>query len=50
MYRHPDKAYHIDYCFVSSDFAEKITEVKIGTHKKWAKLSDHTPLIAGFNF
>jgi exonuclease III len=50
MYRHRDKGYHIDYCFASSDFAEKIIDVKVGTHKKWAKLSDHTPLTVSFNF
>jgi exonuclease III len=49
MYRHRDKAYHIDYCFASTDFAEKITDVKVGTHKKWAELSDHTPLSVTFN-
>jgi exonuclease III len=49
MYRHRDKAYHIDYCFASIDFARKITEVKVGTHKKWKKLSDHTPLTVTFN-
>jgi hypothetical protein len=48
MYRHPDKAYHIDYCFTSADFIEKIADVKVGTHKKWGKLSDHTPLTVTF--
>ena len=49
MYRHSDKAYHIDYCFASADFADRITAVKVGTHKKWAALSDHTPLTVTFN-
>ena len=49
MYRHPDKAYHIDYCFASADFIEKIAAVKVGTHKKWSALSDHTPLTVTFN-
>lgn len=49
MYRHPDKAYHIDYCFTSDDLAQKIATVKVGTHKKWAALSDHTPLTITFN-
>ena len=49
MYRHANKAYHIDYCFASSDFVEKIIAVKVGTHKKWAVLSDHTPLSVTFN-
>ncbi|HEX7903299.1 MAG TPA: endonuclease/exonuclease/phosphatase family protein [Chitinophagaceae bacterium] len=49
MYRHPDKAYHIDYCFASTDFVEKIVNVEIGVHKKWAKHSDHIPLTVTFN-
>ena len=49
MYRHLDKSYHIYYCFASADFADRITAVKVGTHKKWAALSDHTPLTVTFN-
>lgn len=49
MYRHSDKGYHIDYCFASKDFAKKITDIKIGKHKEWSKLSDHTPLTVTFN-
>lgn len=49
MYRHPDKSYHIDYCFVSGSLLEKMVDVKIGTHKKWSHLSDHTPLIVTFD-
>ena len=49
MYRHPDKAYHIDYCFVSADLAKKLSSVKVGTHRKWKSLSDHTPLTASFD-
>ncbi len=49
MYRHPDKSYHIDYCFVSGSLLEKMVDVKIGTHKKWSCLSDHTPLIVTFD-
>jgi len=48
MYRHPDKAYHIDYCFASIDLAKKITGIKVGAHKEWAKLSDHSPLTVTF--
>jgi len=49
MYRHPDKAYHIDYCFASKYFTEKIAGVTVGKHKDWASLSDHTPLTVTFN-
>ena len=49
MYRHKDKSYHIDYCFASVDFINKLTHVEIGKHRKWCKHSDHTPLIVTFN-
>lgn len=50
MYRHKDKPYHLDYCFASADFADKIIRVKVGTHKKWCGLSDHTPLTVEFDW
>jgi len=49
MYRHKDKSYHIDYCFASKDFIKTIIDVEVGTHRKWSKYSDHTPLIITFN-
>ena len=30
MYQHKDKAYHIDYCFVSNDMIEKLQSVEVG--------------------
>jgi len=48
MYRHEDKSYHIDYCFVSNDFIKKITKVEVGAHSDWSEYSDHTPLIVTF--
>jgi exonuclease III len=49
MYRHKDKPYHIDYCFASKDFIQRLSKVEIGKHKDWCKQSDHTPLIVTFN-
>jgi len=49
MYRHKDKSYHIDYCFASEDFMQKLQHVEIGKHKDWCKHSDHTPLIVNFD-
>ena len=48
MYRHKDKPYHLDYCFVSKDLSERLESVKIGGHKVWAKYSDHVPVIVTF--
>lgn len=45
MFRHKDKPYHIDYCFVSGDILENLSSVKVGTYDDWHVLSDHMPLI-----
>lgn len=49
MYRHQDKPYHLDYCFASADFIKKLQSVEIGDYERWAKFSDHMPVIANFN-
>lgn len=48
MYRHKDKPYHLDYCFVSKDLADKIQSVEIGSFDRWCGMSDHMPLIVNF--
>jgi len=45
MYRHKDKPYHIDYCFVSKDLADNLHSVEIGDFDTWTTLSDHVPVI-----
>lgn len=49
LYRHQNKPYHIDYCFVSQDMAEKLLSVEIGDYHSWAKYSDHVPVIVTFD-
>jgi len=49
MFRHRDKPYHIDYCFASSDFIDRLAEVEVGVYDDWHKYSDHTPLIITFD-
>jgi exodeoxyribonuclease-3 len=49
MYRHKDKPYHIDYCFVSKDMLDKLKTVEIGEYDFWIKYSDHVPLIVTFD-
>lgn len=49
MYRHSDKPYHIDYCFVSNSLLAKLRTVEIGDYDYWSKYSDHVPLIVTFN-
>ena len=45
MYRQKDKAYHIDYCFLSEDLLGSLENVEIGHFKKWMRHSDHVPVI-----
>jgi exonuclease III len=45
LYRHKNKPYHIDYCFVSADLAPRLESVRIGGHKYWSQYSDHVPVI-----
>jgi len=49
MYRHKDKPYHIDYCFVSGDMIERIKSVEIGDFDYWTRFSDHVPLMVDFH-
>jgi exonuclease III len=48
MYRHQNKPYHIDYCFVSSALLKKLDSVEIGDYHYWIQYSDHVPVIATF--
>jgi exodeoxyribonuclease-3 len=45
LYRHRDKPYHLDYCFVSKDIAKKVCGVEVGDHTLWCQYSDHVPVI-----
>ncbi len=49
MYRHKDKPYHIDYCFASKDFLNKVISVEIGNFDDWIMYSDHVPVIVTFD-
>jgi exodeoxyribonuclease III len=48
LYRHQLKPYHLDYCFVSDDFANQIQSVEVGEHEFWKQYSDHVPLMVTF--
>ena len=49
MYRHKDKPYHIDYCFVSADMAGRLQSVEVGDFDFWTKHSDHVPVVVTFH-
>lgn len=42
LYRHLDKGYHIDHCFVHKD---KIINYQVVDDKYWLRYSDHMPII-----
>ena len=48
MYRHRDKPYHLDYCFASKYFSNKINSVEVGDYEYWRQYSDHVPLMVNF--
>ena len=45
MYRHKDKPYHIDYCFISKELAKNLYSVDVGAFDAWCTHSDHVPVI-----
>lgn len=42
MYRHLDKGFHLDHCFVHKD---KIINFEVADSKDWLNYSDHIPII-----
>jgi exodeoxyribonuclease-3 len=49
MYRHKNKPYHIDYCFVSTEMIKQLKSMEVGEYDYWMKYSDHVPLIVTFD-
>ncbi len=49
LYRNQNKPYHIDYCFASHYFVDKLKHVEIGSFEDWTTYSDHCPLTVEFN-
>lgn len=49
LHRNVLKPYHIDYCFASTMFTDKIKNVTVECFDKWKHLSDHSPIIITFD-
>lgn len=49
LHKKESKPYHIDYCFASTDFLDKVKTVEIGTYENWNAHSDHSPLNIQFD-
>ena len=43
-----DKPFHIDYCFASEWFGQRLRSMTVGAVKDWLEDSDHMPLIVDF--
>lgn len=48
LYRKKDRPYHIDYCFGSQSFLDKLIKVEIGSYEEWSMHSDHVPISITF--
>lgn len=48
LYRHQDKPFHLDHCFISADLLSRLQKVEIGKFEDWHKLSDHAPMTVSF--
>jgi hypothetical protein len=44
LYRHRQRPYHIDYCFLPTTWLLRVRDVTVGDHGAWARKSDHMPL------
>ena len=49
LYRHENKPFHLDYCFVSANMLKHLKTVEIGDFAYWSKFSDHVPVISTFS-
>jgi endonuclease/exonuclease/phosphatase family metal-dependent hydrolase len=44
LYRHLQRPYHIDYCFLPATWLHRVSDVTVGGHAAWSAKSDHMPL------
>jgi hypothetical protein len=47
MYRHEQRAYHIDYVYVPEAWLPRLCGVAVGSYAGWARDSDHAPVVVG---
>ena len=43
--RKKNRPFHIDYCYLPSQWLVNVTNVTVGEFSDWATLSDHVPLV-----
>jgi exonuclease III len=40
-----ERCFHIDYIFLPRSWMKCVTDLKVGTYRKWRPLSDHVPIL-----
>jgi len=48
LHRKIDRPYHIDFCFASDFFIQRLKNVEVGTFEDWMPYSDHCPLMVDY--
>lgn len=49
FWHHKNRGFHIDYVFLPDNWVNNIRAVEVGKYAKWAKLSDHVPLVVNLD-
>lgn len=44
FYRHRDRPFHLDYCFIPEAWLPRLRSVTLGGFDEWSRFSDHMPL------
>ena len=47
-YHQEKRPFHIDFCFLSNNLLNQLSNVEIGLFDDWIHLSDHVPMITEF--
>lgn len=45
FWRRHDRPFHIDYCYLTAEWANRIASVEVGGYDDWVPMSDHCPVI-----
>lgn len=45
LYRHEDRPYHLDYCFIPRGWLPRLRSVTVGEPEVWLEWSDHMPMV-----
>jgi hypothetical protein len=45
LYRHVDRPYFVDYCFLPRSWISGVEAFVVGSPERWLDVSDHVPLL-----